>query len=30
MNGVYLRALEPEEYAERLVDVPARAGRRLA
>ena len=29
MNGVYLRALSPEEYAETLVDVPARAGLRL-
>ena len=29
MNGVYLRALSPEEYAESLLDVPARAGFRL-
>ena len=29
MNGVYLRALSPEEYAESLLGVPARAGLRL-
>ena len=30
MNGVYLRALAPDAYATRLVDVPPRAGHRLA
>ena len=30
MNGVYLRELSPEDYADALIALPARAGLRLA